>query len=267
MIVRYNFVKSTFKIQKSGVPENCFISGKHIYPCEAMHHVSKVLYILKELDQRLKADYEHYVLRYIKAYDKVLDILNNYQDDQELSKEDFKKIKKALKISWMHDFDVRSLEIGRMTLKDFRAQVNKWRDHEVNEPTWKQPHYIEDFRKANQNKGYDTAEFLISLGFVVIEDGYLVYSSDIRPSISLDMLDLYSEREDGSWLLKPKSIEMLRKERNQKINQLRRSTWATTKDIFHCPSGFTRMGYLNWRKECKEVGLNPDELRRSSRYY
>lgn len=260
--------KSTFTIPSSRLAEHMGKDGfidpmGNFIRCGSHHHVEKALSILKTLDDDIK-----WTAKEVKKHSKELDDLNtclNYLKNGGGIKD--KRINKKLRnvFGFRYEYDVKDKETETVIRKlenrvtetcGFLDYVKNRHEEAVKNSK------IQAFKRANKNKGYDAAEYLIvSLGYIAVEGGYLLY----RNARSTQVYDynLYIEKdENGKCVICPltteEAKERLEKERNKVKKQA--SYYSDSRNRFHCPSGFTRGDYNRWRNQCYKVGLNPNDL-------
>lgn len=262
---QYNFhldriiLKSTFRVFEENSPYyNAFLSSTgELTSCESHHHVETALEIIHEENEILKDRIRKYVgwinqsrakIRTWEGFKEKIghplgtlfitedlipkgDYLWEYPEAVNIKDCD-KRIKKELD----------SIEVTKSTIKRHSDMLP-----------------LRNFKKAN--KSYDTAEFIIlNLGYIAIENGYLLYSSrETYYTNALNKIGCYTEvDEEGKHILIKKSQKVLEQEYNAEVNYLRsqRSYYQESRNRFHCPSGFERQGYIRWRERCEQLGLN-----------
>lgn len=121
----------------------------------------------------------------------------------------------------------------------------------------KTPHYMNDFKLANQNKGYDAGEFLVVVfGYIAIEGKKVIYNCEPTGTTSMQRRKLGVILEDGVLILEPnKSIEEKANARERQWCIDNREYYSNWRNKFHCPSGFPRQDYLRWQNLCKKHGV------------
>lgn len=259
-------VKTTFKV-KCKYPD-AFIdidipySDDDFIPVDHMHHVEKALEIIGDMSKRyyedIKEDYN-----YIKKYKKVVKEIDDIDSVEGLIK---LKEENRLYGFWLYSKDPLE-EVRSEFLENLGYLMNNCKKRLKNHDRYSE---IRKFRLANRNRGYDAAEYLvINKGYLVLEGNHLVYSSLIKQHpILLKYFNCHTETgEDGSHIIvkdDKEYLERIKKKENSKkykLEKLKNSYWATTEDIFHCPAGYPRAGYIEWQNQCRKLGINPDNLR------
>lgn len=268
MYYTYNnvIVKTTFKV-KCKYPD-AFIninypnSDEDFIQVDHMHHVEKALEIIGDLSKKyyedIKKDYN-----YIKEYKRVIREIADIDNVEGLI-----KLKEENHIYGFCLYDKDPLEEVRSEfLENLGYLINNCKKRLKNYDRYSE---IRKFRLANKNRGYDAAEYLvINKGYLVLEDNHLVYSPLIKQHpFLLKYFNCHTETSEyGSHIIVKDDSEYLERmerrenSREYKLEKLKNSYWATTRDIFHCPAGYPRAGYIEWQNQCRKLGINPDNLR------
>lgn len=242
-------VKSTFKSNYK--VKNCLITNYcEVHECESMHHVETALLIMKKID------------------DEKLSSLRKEQRYYDLLKSKVINANSVAQVKRIADSDL-TLWVGNysnsLDVDHYKDKLLKRIDERLSQTIEiYNDSLIRKFEKVNQNKGYDAAEYLVIYDDIIaIESGNVVYNPHIRYSDELlELIGCHQEKsDDGYWTLIKNTKEWKEDYIERTKKSLLLSHWATTSDIFHCPDGFTRYGYLRWREKCEKVGLNPDEIR------
>lgn len=244
-------VKSTFKSNFD--IKNCLIINPFdIRECESMHHVETALTLIKELDEGssliykgIISDYRSIRLKAVRAKDnsKLKMIANSHIPI-------LGDVGRSLDTN---SFDENKIAILASIDKIIKEHKEDLKDTALN-----------NFKKVNRNRGYDAAEYLVIFEEVIaVESGHVVYNPKIRYQDDLlSLLDCHQEKSDDGYWIMIKNTDEWREDYNKRTQKsLLLSHWATTDDIFHCPDGFPRTGYLQWRSKCESVGLDPDKIR------
>lgn len=242
-------VKSIFKANFD--IKNCLINNwGEIRECESMHHVETALLIMKKIDDKKLSR----LRKEQKYYDSLKSKAINANSASQL-----KRIVDSDLTLWVGNYS-DSLDVDHYRDKLLkRINERSSQAKEVFGDT-----FISEFEKVNRNKGYDAAEYLVIYNATIaIERGHVVYNPNIRYTDKLlEMIDCHQEKsDDGYWILIKNTKEWKEDYIERTRESLLLSHWSTTDNIFHCPDGFPRNGYLHWRKRCKEVGLDPDKIR------
>lgn len=218
-------VKTTFKV-KCKYPDafidiNIPYSDDDFISVDHMHHVEKALEIIGDMSKRYYEDIKE-DYNYIKKYKKVIREIADIDNVEGLI-----KLKNENRIYgfWLYDKD---------PLEEVRSEF-----------------------------------LVINKGYLVLEGNHLIYSPLIKQHpILLKYFNCHTETgEDGSHIIvkdDKEYLERIKKKENSKkykLEKLKNSYWATTKDIFHCPAGYPRAGYIEWQSQCRKLGINPDNLR------
>ena len=125
---------------------------------------------------------------------------------------------------------------------------------------------FEKFKKMNTKMGIDPAEFLVSeYGAIGVENGYLIYGNSPSYSI-LDGLDLVKDFDTEN------KVVFIRQRSDKELEEIRRGLRSQASyynndpmSRFHCPSGFPRQSYLDFRAKCMRYGV--DYQPRETRYF
>lgn len=244
-VIVKSIFKSNYKVK------NCLINNWcKVYECESMHHVETALLIMKKID------------------DKSLSSLRKEQKYYDSLKSKVIKANSASQVKRVADSDL-TLWVGNysdsLNIDHYKDKLLKRIDERLSQA--KEVYgdtFISKFEKVNRNKGYDAAEYLVIYNnTIAIESGHVVYNPHIRYRDELlEMIDCHQEKsDDGYWTLIKNTEEWKEDYVERTRKSLLLSHWAITDDIFHCPDGFTRYGYLQWREKCEKVGLDPDKIR------
>lgn len=248
LIVKTTF-KSDFKVK------NCLLTSYgDIHECESMHHVETALNLLKKYDNDARTKYN----KEIKYYELLKLQAAKANTESQLRR----LVNSDMSIRVCLDFDKNDISYYKdKVLRKIDGLVNNLDDiYDLN--------VISRFENVNRNRGYDAAEYLVIYdGIIALENGYVVYNPTIRYNDELlKSLNCHQERGDDGYLIMIKNTAEWKENHAERMKEsLLISHWATTGDIFHCPDGFPRDGYLRWRKRCEEVGLDPDKIRRNMR--
>lgn len=263
----YNFhldqiiLKSTFKVFDDNSPYyNSFLSstGK-LTSCESHHHVETALEIIHEENELVKSRIRTYVgwinrsRAEIRKWERFKEKIGHplgtlIMTEDIIPKGDYLwHYPKTINIEYCDKQikeELDSIKVVQSTLKRVSEMLP-----------------LRNFKQANKNKGYDTAEFLIlNMGYIAIENGYLLYNSrETYYTNALNKIGCYTEQdEEGKHIIIKKSQEILEQEYRAEVNYLKsqRSYYQESKNRFHCPSGFERQGYIRWRERCQQLGLN-----------
>ena len=248
-------LKTTFKTPSKYI--DAFIDPNgYCTKVEHMHHVEMALRILERLT-------EEYFNEVRKANDK---IRNYHKGVREVSRLDESDI-----IKYIIDY-YPSLQVTGETSEEVRARfIDRLHDMiAFHRRTIKNIGYSElhKFKLSNRNRGYDSAEYLvINKGFLALEGGYVIYSPSIKYDDDLLMeLGFHQVKdEDGNYILVYNTSEWLEDKHDKELSSVMSSYWMTAKDIFHCPGGYPRYGFVEWTKKCEKLGINPYKLRRDHR--
>lgn len=265
---QYNFhldtiiLKSTFKVFEENSPYyNAFLSSDgELIPCESHHHVETALEILHKENKSVKSLIGSYA-RDIKKHKKAKDTFEKIKGMIDPTLGEVPLTKRMLpEGEWIGFYT--NLTISTKTCDEKIAE--RVREIERLKSKIKERYNdlpLNNFKQANKNKGYDTAEFIIlNLGFIAIENGYLLYNSqEPHYTRTLNKIGCYLEQdEEGKFIIIKKSQERLEEEYNAEVNYLKsqRSYYQESRNRFHCPSGFVRGDYIRWRNRCLQLGLN-----------
>lgn len=173
---------------------------------------------------------------------------------------------KDYKLQWKLDDAKKMLEKYKKGLREatsefdkiwYKDKVSSWESELKNSP---EPHFMEDFKNVNRNRGLDAGEYLIvHHEYIAISDYRVLYlhtTKDQRKTIHC-----YVEKDDPDEVLHKISSEEVKMEKGQE-KYMRQISYAIreyeycscSSNAFHCPSGIPRVGFSS-RKHNAERGF------------
>lgn len=268
--------KSTFTVSKEGWKDGWIDPFGDFTPLETHHHVEVALSIIKSMDNEIDEAKEN-----MKEHEMNLALLQEFLEVASKIPEDSTLIKQIVngffdKSKDLSGYILRDLQFCqsvRQLLMQTKSYIRYLKEEILANKRWlkTKSSEVEKFEKANKNKGYDAAEYLIiNYGYVALESGHLLYRK--AKQTQMQHYDCYVENDNHKRCVIVKLTPQEIREKKAKV--IKRLTnlaefYSEPMNRFHCPSGFTRMGYERWLRECREVGLDGDELiyNRAYRYH
>lgn len=261
--------KSTFRVKEPYVDGFIDPYGE-FFPVNSHHHVEEALRIIKGFDAYI--DRARYNIEWtneqisvtseaIKLINQLKEISDNWKAEEEEDLADFlehqiEDLPSEIFYSVNNNYDSSICICNKFIeqCNDDIKQYQKTLDDAVSE--------VSKFERANKNKGYDAAEYIIiNHGYIAVENGYLIYRDAVRKQ--LEDIDCYIEKDDEGRcvICKLSDEDLIQKKNKMRDNCLSLvGYYQDHNHRFHCPSGFTRRDYIRWENECYKCGLDPNKL-------
>ena len=193
------------------------------------------------IDPRGHIDEVHSDWHHIELALKIIERLDyNLQSDIDNAKLQLKKLRRTYRES--------TDEFDREWCKD---RIASWLKTFKNSP---RPHFMEDFKNINMNRGLDAGEYLIvHHGYIAISDYKVVYLHTTKDQ--LKMIHCYTDKDDPVEILHKISDEEVKMMEGQEkyIRQISNAIKEyehcnCSSNAFHCPSGVPRIGFDSRRR-------------------
>lgn len=185
---------------------------------------------------------------------------------------DWHHIEVALKIIESLDYNLQNtIDNAKLQLKKYRRDYRESTD-EFDREWYKEritiwlktlrstpkPHFMEDFKSINMNRGLDAGEYLIvHHGYIAISDCKVVYLHTTKDQ--LKKIHCYTDKDDPEEILHKISDEEVKMIEGQKKYILQISNAIKeyehcncSSNAFHCPSGVPRIGFDSRRRRAEQ---------------
>lgn len=259
--------KSTFKLPRY---TNGWIDlTGHYHPLQSHHHVEEALKLIKQMDHEF--DCKQYFLnkdiKDIESCKRLIPVYSSLHNNIKLSLKANKNLCKTNKVDGFqsaYEYAFMNSTCKNDALKFLNIIMQETQQNIDDAKKWFDTHHreIEKFERANKNKGYDAAEYIIvNHGYIAVEDSYLLYRN--AKSTQLVDYNCYVEKDDNGKcvICKLSQTDITRRNENKKKRLIKLADfYIEPSNRFHCPSGFTRIGYERWLNDCRKVGLDGEEL-------